>query len=213
MQEYIVCIYCGKPCKNANSHRNHERLCKSNPNRQQSNLKLHDYVRHNAVTKAKLEGRVPPPNPNTGKAGWFRGHKHTSETRRKISLAKRALYASGFAATAGRCPKLKHTSPVAGEISVDGTWELAVARWLDSQGLTWRRNTKRFEYTKPNGANSTYCPDFYVEDWKSYIEVKGYETELDRCKWSQFPGELLVWKLGELKDRGIAFRSNGSAVV
>lgn len=32
------CTYCGKECKNDNSLRNHERLCKSNPNRQISNM-------------------------------------------------------------------------------------------------------------------------------------------------------------------------------
>ena len=31
------CKYCGKECKNDNSLRNHERLCKSNPNRQLTN--------------------------------------------------------------------------------------------------------------------------------------------------------------------------------
>lgn len=30
----MQCTYCGKECKNPNSLRNHERLCKSNPNRQ-----------------------------------------------------------------------------------------------------------------------------------------------------------------------------------
>jgi very-short-patch-repair endonuclease len=33
------CSHCQKECKNHNSFRNHERLCKSNPNRQQSNFK------------------------------------------------------------------------------------------------------------------------------------------------------------------------------
>ena len=37
MNEYI-CKHCGRECKNANSLRNHERLCKLNPNRQTSNL-------------------------------------------------------------------------------------------------------------------------------------------------------------------------------
>ena len=35
MEEYI-CKFCGKTCKNANSLRNHERLCKLNPERQLS---------------------------------------------------------------------------------------------------------------------------------------------------------------------------------
>lgn len=36
------CQYCDKECKNGNSLRNHERLCKHNPNRQQSNLAKHN---------------------------------------------------------------------------------------------------------------------------------------------------------------------------
>lgn len=34
----FICKYCGKECKNANSLRGHERLCKSNPNRQESSF-------------------------------------------------------------------------------------------------------------------------------------------------------------------------------
>ena len=30
----MICKFCNKQCKNANSHRNHERLCKMNPNKQ-----------------------------------------------------------------------------------------------------------------------------------------------------------------------------------
>lgn len=30
----FICKYCSKQCKNTNSLRNHERLCKSNPNHQ-----------------------------------------------------------------------------------------------------------------------------------------------------------------------------------
>ena len=31
----LLCQFCGKSCKNNNSQRNHERLCKSNPNKQE----------------------------------------------------------------------------------------------------------------------------------------------------------------------------------
>ena len=33
-----ICKYCGRECKNTNSLKNHERLCKSNPNRQESSF-------------------------------------------------------------------------------------------------------------------------------------------------------------------------------
>ena len=33
MENQYICKFCGKPCKNANSLRNHERLCPQNPDR------------------------------------------------------------------------------------------------------------------------------------------------------------------------------------
>lgn len=35
----LICKHCDKECKNTNSLRNHERLCKENPNKQESNFK------------------------------------------------------------------------------------------------------------------------------------------------------------------------------
>lgn len=111
-----------------------------------------------------------------------------------MSLKKKELYASGWEPTCGRCKKYDYVSPIAGVIKVDGTWELATAQYLDSLNVIWSRNKKRFDYIKPNGIPSTYQPDFYVEDWKCYIEVKGYERDLDKAKWSQFPDKLIIWK-------------------
>ena len=61
-------------------------------------------------------------------------------------------------------------------------------------------NIFRFNYIKPNGDKSTYCPDFFVHNWNSFIEVKGYETELDRCKWSQFNKNLLILRKNEIDE-------------
>jgi len=74
----------------------------------------------------------------------------------------------------------------------------AGAKWLDKKQYNWKRNTKRFQYTNLKGTISHYVPDFWVEELNSYVEVKGYETELDRCKWSQFKDPLVVWKRKEL---------------
>ena len=110
-------------------------------------------------------------------------------------------YASGWTATAGRCKKIKYHSLIAGDITVDGTWELRVAKWLDNNNYTWHRNKKRFAYfNKFREKISHYTPDFYIEEWKSYLEIKGYETELDRCKWSQFKEPLIIWKKEEMKN-------------
>ena len=103
-------------------------------------------------------------------------------------------YEQGWMPKAGRCKKIRYNSPIAGEVLLDGTWELAAARYMDQQGWNWNRNKIRFPYTNLKGKTSHYTPDFWVETWNTYIEVKGYETELDRCKWKQFNEPLTVWK-------------------
>lgn len=127
---------------------------------------------------------------------------------KKISHANKARdniikrYEAGWMPKAGRCKKYKHISPIAGEVYLDGTWELAVAKWLDDNGYNWKRNTKRFPYINLKGKLSNYTPDFWVEEFNGYLEVKGYETELDRCKWSQFTESLIVWKKKDLQQKG-----------
>jgi hypothetical protein len=126
--------------------------------------------------------------------------KHTEEFKLKQRDRIIARYEAGWMPKAGRCKKYKYVSPIAGEVYLDGTWELAVAEWLDKKQYNWKRNTKRFQYTNLKGTISHYVPDFWVEELNSYVEVKGYETELDRCKWSQFKDPLVVWKRKELTE-------------
>ena len=126
--------------------------------------------------------------------------KDLHRERARKNILKR--YEDGWLPKAGRCKKYIYESPIAGKIRVDGTWELAVAEWLDQNTTNWKRNTKRFEYFD-NNKRRYYTPDFWIEDWSSYLEVKGYETMLDRCKWSQFTDSLIVWKRTELEERNI----------
>ena len=43
----LLCQFCSKECKNENSLRNHERMCKENPSRQESPFKK--YKKENPV--------------------------------------------------------------------------------------------------------------------------------------------------------------------
>lgn len=135
--------------------------------------------------------------------GFIKGSKHSEEWKDNQSRRMKSLYESGWEPTCGRCKKYDYDSPIAGYVKLDGTWELRVAEFFDTVGIEWVRNKKRFDYIKPNGKKSTYQPDFYVKDWDCYIEVKGYETALDRCKWSQFPEKLKIINgrnIGELDE-------------
>jgi hypothetical protein len=122
------------------------------------------------------------------------------DRNRKIKENMLQRYANGWETQCGRAKKIDYESPIAGKIKVDGNWELAVAKYLDSINVKWIRNKKRFDYINLVNKKSTYCPDFWVEDWNTFIEVKGYETDLDRCKWRQFLNPLEIWKKDKLKE-------------
>lgn len=132
-----------------------------------------------------------------------RGHHHSEEAKKKLSEAIQKRYSEGWMPKAGRCKKIQYESPVAGVVTLDGTWELKVAKYLDSSNLSWTRNKKKFDYIDDKGVSRKYTPDFYIEEWKSYLEVKGYETPLDRSKWEHFPEKLVVWKEKELREHGV----------
>lgn len=132
------------------------------------------------------------------------GYKHTSMMKKMLSDKMKKRYESGWESTAGRCKKISYESPIAGKIKVDGNWELRVAKYLDDIKVNWERNKKRFEYFNHlKNRISTYCPDFYVSDWKCYLEVKGYKTDLDEIKWSQFSEKLEIWDKKKLDSLGI----------
>lgn len=158
------------------------------------------------IVLATKRGEFTPRSKADAMAVWRKDrppHKHSNETKDRMREIIKTRYDQGWMPKAGRCKKYKHTSPVAGTVSLDGTWELAVAAWLDKQGYTWLRNTKRFSYTHPNGKQSWYTPDFWVEEFQSFVEIKGHETDLDRCKWAQFTEPLIVWKRTELRELNI----------
>lgn len=52
----LVCKYCGKECKNSNSLNNHERLCKYNPNRQESSFVKFNKLKTDGIIKVWNKG-------------------------------------------------------------------------------------------------------------------------------------------------------------
>jgi hypothetical protein len=111
----------------------------------------------------------------------------------------------GYREGSGRGKKTWYNSPIAGRIYLQSTWELKYAEYLDSQGINWKRNTKRFTYLNEN-IEHYYVPDFYLIDSDEYIEVKGWERPDDKLKWKAFPHSLKVLFREDLIKLGIAIK-------
>lgn len=122
--------------------------------------------------------------------------KEYNKNRARESILKR--YNQGWLPKSGRCKKITYESKFDGAVKLDGSWELCVAIYLDDKNINWNRNKNRFKYINLKNKESNYTPDFFIKEWDSYLEVKGYETKLDLCKWGQFKCPLIVWKKSDI---------------
>jgi hypothetical protein len=206
----MECKFCNKECKNENSLRNHERLCKLNPKHQtiKSNFILYNEKLKSGIVvknnknqhvKAKLEGRKIIISDETRKklSKSNKGNKLNEEQRLKHKEAmKNAVLKNPESYTAsnvsGRTPIIEYNG-----FKLKGTWELEVAKWLDKNNIKWTNKIKPFEYEWENSLHF-YFPDFYLIEFNRYIEVKGFERERDRCKW-RVVKDLIVIKKEEIK--------------
>jgi len=205
----MECRHCKRIINNIGSLAAHEMCCIKNPNRikhksgpgagaQKGYIPWNKGLTKQTDIRVKKSAEIFHNNYINGEylkpLGIARTEEKEKERRKKISILTNIRYKNGWLPKAGRCKKIKYTSPTAGDILVDGSWELLVAKYLDSIKVNWFRNKTRFCYKNLNGEDSFYTPDFFVKNWDVYIEVKGYETDLDRCKWSQFPYKIEIWK-------------------
>ena len=197
----LTCKFCSKECKNNNSLKNHERLCPSNVDRIYINGML-GKKGSNQYIKARELGLSDP--------------VMSDETRLKISIANNRIWTDEqktnqsikMKATVKKYPESYSKSNVSGRTKlydvidsngnptkVKGTWELIVANYLTDKNIHWINDIEGFPY-EWNGTR-LYYPDFYCKDLDLYVEVKGYETERDRCKW-QVVHNLLVLRKEEI---------------
>ncbi len=100
-----------------------------------------------------------------------------------------------------RKKRVLHESPIAGRFVCDSTWEKRFAVWADEHGLDYRRNKRGFRYyniLKKRRKYRRYYPDFKLSEGL-YVEVKGYESIVDRFKWSAFPHELIILRRDQIE--------------
>lgn len=207
----LTCSFCGKICKHANSLRNHQRCCKLNPDRIITYLEAH-YKTDVRITCRKasnqyikaLESNLPKPI-------------MSADTKRKIAETisrqsaeqwthrRRQAHSAAMRKAVLDAPESYTASNVCGRVKIyefngsrfHGRWEVRVAEWLYQNHVVYERKMQPIPYFWKNSWHS-YFPDFYLPKYDVFIEVKGYETDRDRCKWAFVPN-LLVFKSKELK--------------
>jgi hypothetical protein len=197
----LVCKFCNKICKNLNSQRNHERLCKENPNRQIQKPKSEVWKKAmknkkgaNQYTKA-LNLKLPKPqiSDETRKKLSESSKKQIwSEDRRKIhsDIMKKVVEKNPDSYSSSNRGRTKQI--IFDGIKFQGKWELEFYQYCKKNNIQIERSNEWFEY-EWNGTRK-YFPDFYLKQYELYVEVKGYETERDRAKWNFFPKKLKIIK-------------------
>jgi hypothetical protein len=175
----MQCQYCSKEYTNKIGYSNHVRRCPENPNRVHEGLtpEGRDRIVQHRIAQNKKQWSDPE----------FR--KKHSEAMKRAVLANPESYSSS---NRGRTKQI-----IVDGIKLQGQWEVDFYLWAKDQGLDPKRPDQAFKYIW-NGER-WYHPDFYIESLNLYVEVKGYETERDRAKWSQFPEKLRIIKSQEIK--------------
>lgn len=207
-----LCKFCNRSINNGGGLWAHERRCKNNPNPEPpSNNNLTKYVEkrkasnipgENQFTKAK---RLNLPTPIV-----------TDETRQKLRASasgkiwtddRRKKHSTIMKLAVINNPESYSANNVCGRnkqieyngVKLNSTWELIVIKWLNQYNIEWIRNKTGFKYYwDESDSIHTYFPDLYLPKYDRYIEVKGYETNRDRCKWPAVDN-LIIIKQAEIK--------------
>lgn len=204
----LNCIYCGKACKNNNSLRNHERLCKENPNRDIPSFVTYNSAPHtpsNQYLKAQRLGLPKPEPTKDSRQKWSAAATRnnlmrSADVNKKISDTCKARVAAGT----WHVSVAKRLQILYKGIILHSTWELAYAQYLDDNNIEWLRCTDKFPYLY-EGRLRHYTPDFYLVGIETYIEIKGFTRPKDEAKWEQFPKDkkLVILKEEDLLALGI----------
>lgn len=178
------CKYCNKECHSRNSLINHERLCKSNPNRVLCGMCAKSYTKgktpwNKGLTKdtdlrmAQVSKSVKRTQSKI--TDYIAGQASTPdkeiERRRKISEYAKSRNFGGLTPKSGRGKKGWYKG-----YFCDSTYELVYVIYNIDHSIPFKRCDRFYTY-EVDGKIHKYYPDFELND-NSLIEIKGYHTPL-----------------------------------
>lgn len=211
-RDEVICRFCAKTSKNARSRRSHERLCELNNERQLTPFQTHQLLIQQAklatecsnqfIKARKLGLPVPAVSTETKQKisekikiasnKYWTDPANRKQKSEKMSVIVANKMADGTWHTHGHYKKIEYKG-----IVFDSSWEVKYAQWLDANSITWERCRRNFEYVFEDKLKR-YTPDFYLPLSDEYIEIKGYITDKDNAKWTQFPSNCkLVVLMGD----------------
>ena len=174
MEENYICKFCGKVCKNANSLRNHERLCKENPEHQVSSWVKFNHERgawNKGLTK-ETDERVRKCGETLSsniRCGITKQYEHSSiwtdELRKKQSERKKKLYA--------KHPEKHPNVKCAGNRGKMTYPEQLTFDWLNEHSI---KNEHNYHFVTEQF--NRYV-DFYLPELNIFIEVDGEHWHKD----------------------------------
>lgn len=209
------CKYCNKEIKNKGSLVVHEKYyCQMNEFRSYKKSNFVDYLEKirngeakkkytNQYDKAKLNGDVYVMNEESRRKISEKSKNQVWDIERRKRHAvsmKNAVISNPLSYSAhnvcGRTKKIDY-----GGTKLTGTWELEVAMFLDRKNIRWTNIINPFQYFW-DGKTRNYFPDFYLDEYDLYIEVKGNQTDRDVAKWSVVKNLMIIKKseIYNLKD-------------
>lgn len=165
-----TCVHCNESfdlsAKPLGWMANHSRWCHKNPKREQYNkdtAKMRAGITEEtrkkwsiAISLAHKEGKYDHLDRKT-----FLGKNHTEETKQKIR--EKAL--------ASLHRRLKKNTVTYNGVLLDSTWELELAKRLDSIKIKWIRPDP-VKWVDDDGLEHNYFPDFYLPDYDLYLDPK-----------------------------------------
>lgn len=88
-----------------------------------------------------------------------------------VSVAKAWVDGKFEGVRTGRCKWYRYEHTNGNIYKVQGTWELAFIKWLDENNLSFKCHKGRISYFF-SGIERSYYPDFWIDDWNCYVDVK-----------------------------------------
>lgn len=193
----MICSFCLKEWKSNSSLTQHVRACKDNPDRVIAPPKSEAWKE--SMKNKRANNQYTKPGLDYIISDSTREKLSVSSKGKTWSEERKLRHSQIMSAVVENNPDSYTKNNVCGRVKIidyngtklKGTWEVRVAKWLDSISIRWESEANPSKYYW-EGKTRKYFPDFYLIDYDVYIEVKGYRTERDLCKWDQFEGKLLI---------------------